>query len=325
MQGTSRRTSSTTKRPDVLIEARGRWSGLLSAIGVEEKSLSGKHGPCPIPGCGGKDRFRFDDKEGRGTYFCSHCGAGDGIKLFMLVKGVDFKPALDLVRELLPLAPAVKIAKERSARSKAAGLRSIWERARDIKPGGPVDLYLGSRLIVTRPDALREAVLPYYEDGRIVAEHPAMVARITTPDGKGASLHITYVTPDGRKAGVESPKKVMAPVRPMVGGAVRLFECGDTLGVAEGIETSLSAHELFGVPVWPTLNTEMLAGFEWPPSVKRLLIFGDHDVNYAGHKAAYALAYRAHGRGLAVEVKLPGPAGEDWNDVLVERRARKAA
>ncbi|NYY79755.1 hypothetical protein DMH17_06695 [Raoultella planticola] len=31
--------------------------------------------------CGGADRFRFDDKEGRGTWFCNQCGAGDGLKL----------------------------------------------------------------------------------------------------------------------------------------------------------------------------------------------------------------------------------------------------
>ena len=36
-------------------------------------------GTCPM--CGGKDRFRFDDKGGRGTWICSQCGAGDEIEL----------------------------------------------------------------------------------------------------------------------------------------------------------------------------------------------------------------------------------------------------
>jgi hypothetical protein len=36
-----------------------------------------RHQACPV--CGGSDRFRFDDKEGRGTWFCNQCGAGDGL------------------------------------------------------------------------------------------------------------------------------------------------------------------------------------------------------------------------------------------------------
>jgi putative DNA primase/helicase len=27
---------------------------------MDERALSGKHGPCPL--CGGRDRFRFDDR-----------------------------------------------------------------------------------------------------------------------------------------------------------------------------------------------------------------------------------------------------------------------
>ncbi len=59
--------------------ALGRWRGILPALGVPAKALSNRHGPCPM--CGGKDRFRFDDKGGRGTWICSQCGAGDGIEL----------------------------------------------------------------------------------------------------------------------------------------------------------------------------------------------------------------------------------------------------
>ena len=69
------------ERLDVRTAARGRWRGILHSLGMDERSLSGKHCPCPL--CGGKDRFRFDDKDGRGTYYCSGCGAGDGVKLAM--------------------------------------------------------------------------------------------------------------------------------------------------------------------------------------------------------------------------------------------------
>ena len=69
--------------------AVGRWPGLLVQFGIERNLLTGKHAPCPV--CEGRDRFRFDDREGRGTFFCSHCGAGDGFRLLQLVKGWSFK------------------------------------------------------------------------------------------------------------------------------------------------------------------------------------------------------------------------------------------
>ena len=60
-------------KPRTIDQASGKWQGILAALGVDEYFLSGKHRPCPL--CkSGKDRFRFDDKEGTGSFFCSQCG-----------------------------------------------------------------------------------------------------------------------------------------------------------------------------------------------------------------------------------------------------------
>ncbi|WCG84985.1 AAA family ATPase [Pectobacterium sp. A5351] len=58
-----------------------------------------KHGACPA--CGGKDRFRFDDKEGRGTWFCNQCGHGDGLDLVARAKNCDLSDAAKQVAALL--------------------------------------------------------------------------------------------------------------------------------------------------------------------------------------------------------------------------------
>ena len=62
--------------------ATGRWVQILNALGLPRESLMGTHVPCP--GCGGKDRFRFDDKDGRGTFYCNGGGTtinyGDGFQ-----------------------------------------------------------------------------------------------------------------------------------------------------------------------------------------------------------------------------------------------------
>ncbi len=64
--------------------ALGHWPRILPALGIQV--LKNRHQPCPV--CGGSDRFRFDDREGRGTWYCNQCGAGDGLKLVEKVFGV---------------------------------------------------------------------------------------------------------------------------------------------------------------------------------------------------------------------------------------------
>lgn len=62
--------------------ARKNWSTVLQAsTGLSPKCFKNIHQPCPL--CRkGKDRYRFDDNKGFGTYYCSKCGPGDG---FMFV------------------------------------------------------------------------------------------------------------------------------------------------------------------------------------------------------------------------------------------------
>ena len=90
-------------------QARHHWVELLIAAGIDAKALRNVHGPCP--GCGGKDRFRFDDHDGNGTFICSQGNgdnlSGDGFELLQHVGlAADPKSALALVAghlaEVLP-------------------------------------------------------------------------------------------------------------------------------------------------------------------------------------------------------------------------------
>jgi putative DNA primase/helicase len=119
----------------------------------------------------------------------------------------------------------------------------------------------------------------------------------------------------GRKAPVDAPRRLMAGTVAK-GAAIRLAPPGDALGIAEGIETALSASVLFGVPCWAALNAAMLATWQPPPKITRIIIFGDNDASYSGQAAAYALARRLGSENCAVEVRLPTEPGTDWNDVL---------
>lgn len=87
---------------DVLDAARGRWETTLGRLGVNTALLTSRHGPCP--GCGGRDRFRFDDKDGEGTFICSQGGggnlAGNGLTLLAHVTGWQWKRCVEEVGRL---------------------------------------------------------------------------------------------------------------------------------------------------------------------------------------------------------------------------------
>lgn len=87
----------------------GRWREVLPRFGISAAILDGNHHPCP--GCGGEDRFRFDDQEGRGTWICSQGGkgevAGDAFALLVHAGAAqDSADALKLVAESLSPEPA---------------------------------------------------------------------------------------------------------------------------------------------------------------------------------------------------------------------------
>jgi putative DNA primase/helicase len=93
------------------------------------------------------------------------------------------------------------------------------------------------------------------------------------------------------------------------------------MGVAEGIESAMSAAILFKMPVWATINGTMMAKWVPPEEAKEIWIFGDNDGNYTGQAKAYALAHRLSVQfGRLVEVHIPEGVGEDWNDVLKSGR-----
>lgn len=87
----------------VRASAQGRWKDLIfPAFAIDVPAKPNKHAPCPI--CGGKDRFRCDDKKGDGTFICNQCGSGDGFRLVALARGLDNKEVLKQVASVLGIS-----------------------------------------------------------------------------------------------------------------------------------------------------------------------------------------------------------------------------
>jgi len=329
--------------------AQGSWPAILAGLGIEARYLRNRHGPCPA--CGGKDRFRFDDREGHGTFYCNQCGSGDGFHLLERVHGWNFPEALQSVARWLgmevssgharpqprpvkrpspPASSADPVKVERQRRR----LQQTWDEALPLwdRRALPARRYLVHRglALAVYPDRLRlHPDLPYFDaDGNETGRWPALLAVVSGMDGQPVTLHRTYLTTTGAKAPVGEVKKLMTYPgdRTLSGGAIRLFPAQPVLGVAEGIETALAVHQATGLPVWPVVSATLLAQFQPPAGVHEVLIWADLDRSGAGQEAAAALAERRRADGLAVRILLPpGPIptnakGVDWLDVLCAGR-----
>jgi putative DNA primase/helicase len=100
----------------------------------------------------------------------------------------------------------------------------------------------------------------------------------------------------------------------MGGGAVQLAPpCDGELGLAEGVESALSATQLHGVPCWATLGANRLDAIDLPSGIRRLHLFADNDE--AGRAAVERAKRHYTNRLLPVRTWWP-PDGQDWNDVL---------
>lgn len=292
--------------------ARGKWRGILVELGVDAKFLVRKHGPCPA--CGGKDRFRWDDKDGSGSYFCNQCGSGDGFRLLEKMYGWSFGEAARKIDAVVGKVESSPVGRNPERPNYANAHRKLWDSATDLSGDDPVCAYLSGRRILP---LLLPASLRYLARARAIdgSHHPAMLAVVHSPEAKVINIHRTFLGPNG-KANISTPRALMPGTVPH-GSAVRLSPVKDgVIGIAEGIETALAASALFDVPVWSALNAGNMATWIPPKGVQHVHIFGDADANCVGQKTAYGLASDLIRRGLTATVHLPKVEGTDWADEI---------
>ena len=133
-------------------------------------------------------------------------------------------------------------------------------------------------------------------------------------DGAGeptGGIHRTFLLDDG-SAKAPPGKKMLNAV---AGGSVRLAALPEDghLGIAEGIETALSARRIFDVRTWAALSADGLRRWQWPQGVQRVTIFAD--AGDAGRQAAAGLAERLGVASISSQIVTP-LHGDDFNDDL---------
>ena len=196
-----------------------------------------------------------------------------------------------------------------------AWARQIWEDTTALS-GALAGNYLPARgITMSLPETLRAHPRLYHKDSGTY--HPALVAAVMNSSGEQVAIHRTWLASDGRgKADVTPTSMTLGPTR---GHAVRLSEGGDTLIVAEGIETALSASMMFGAPAWAALSTSGMQNIILPVEYTEIIIAADNDINVAGLRAAEQLRQRLLLQRRKVRILKPKTEGWDFNDVFMSR------
>jgi hypothetical protein len=169
----------------------------------------------------------------------------------------------------------------------------LWERSEPIY-GTVAEEYLQRRGILLTPPSLA-----HYRG--------AMIAAVHQPYEGIAAIQKTPIKADFSRG----DRTNKGPLRT---GAVRLGAPQEVMGIAEGVETALSAMMLTGMPVWASLGRR-LHNVELPPFVREVHVFADNDT--PGREAADR-ACEVHCKlGRVVEIRRPPPEFKDYNDFIV--------
>ena len=166
----------------------------------------------------------------------------------------------------------------------------------------PLRLYFKNRGL--SPDSHLESIRFHRTLSNGELHFPALVARVSNLGHQLVGIQRIFLTQDGKKAPVDQVKMSLGSV---IGSAVQLDHVGDTLAVAEGIETALAVRQITKLPTWSAVSAPGMERLIIPGTVKVVRIFSDFDPKGRGQNAAEKLAARLHKNGMRVFVHTPQP------------------
>lgn len=201
----------------------------------------------------------------------------------------------------------------------------IWAQCLEVTEDAvdPLRAYLKARGLDSKylPECIRlHPNHAYMQKGKPVSTHPTMVARISDQDGDLIGLGRTFLGTGGHKANVAEPRKSLGRVS---GGAIRLDVPGETLALAEGLETALAIRQATELPTWSAVSASNLKKVSIPESVCTVHVFADKDGSSVGQNAALQLCSQLYRQKKTVYLHIPsgqipeGKRGIDWLDILV--------
>ena len=305
-RGNSGRVDGDSPIDRVLREFNGAWRQTLENYGCHLPS-GRHHGPCPV--CGGKDRFRFDDKEGRGTWFCSQCDPQSGGGLLLLSRFLG-KPTIDVANELLGNTPE---------RSRAPVYRSFVSDDQ-IRKANHEQARKGAEALLASSELRQHAYMSDRGlDGQWLVNGEPIMGKDRAIIQPGDLLLVPAYKAEGDGSKLVNVQKIKAnkEKRPLFGGDMaavyhKLDGHQKLIAIAEGYATGVTANQVTGATTYCAFNTGNLAAVSaWVadhhPGVS-VVLFADNDEHCAGLRYAKDAAAP-----ICATVALPPELG-DWDD-----------
>lgn len=294
--------------PEAFRQFNGRWRQTLEGYGCKLPA-GRRHGPCPV--CGGKDRFRFDDKDGKGTWFCSQCDPQSGGGLLLLSRYIG-KSITDTAKELVGETITRTVA---PARIHAATDEQIRKEKRIIAARG-------ARLIL---DKALKAEHPYMTGKGLHGEWLVNGEIMMAGDGTRVEVGDSLLVPVFKGGDLVNIQSIKADgqKRPITGGDMSgVCHCipgdGKIVAVTEGFATGVTVNRITGSKTYVAFNTANLADITAQAKLenpdKKLVIFADHDPVDQVHGWSPGIKYAEDAAApTGAKVALPPEEG-DWDD-----------
>jgi hypothetical protein len=243
------------------------------------------------------------------------------VKCFVGCSPATIKDAIrQIMQGVLTVVPTVSVLPKLTPHDIVRIVRRIEDECAS-GAGTLMETYIrGRRIAIELPPTLRFHPWLYHAESGTGA--PAMVALLQAANGaRVPALHRTWIATDG------SGKANLIPIRKSLGSvsshSVHLGQPSSRLIIGEGIETTLSALQIWGpfFDAWATLSTSGMTALAVPDTAIDIVITSDNDP--AGRKAAASLCDRLLRENPTRNVNVYTPTDDlnDFNDVLMEGMA----
>ncbi|HEJ9686793.1 DUF927 domain-containing protein [Proteus mirabilis] len=299
---------------EVKLKANGQWQAILSHLGAEVPLNT--HTACPA--CGGKDRFRFDNKDDNGTFICNQCGSGDGLDLVQKILGGSVTEAAYEVANIIGIdtrsaCPPAYRRSEIKAQQDELKAQQAEKQANEKREKHKRFIERYNRTIANvqrgRSDYLKAKGLHGFEmdllqDGSLI---------IPLLDACGVITGAQTIKPNGDKRLLSDSSKSGSyyPINEPVNVS--------TVIIAEGLATALTchliqpeAHTVAAIDAGNLIHVAKVMRVKYPES--KIIIAGDNDIKPDQDNTGKLAAEKAAKAVNGVAVLPPTDDKADWDD-----------
>lgn len=300
-------------------KANGQWPSIFAYCRMPSSSFSGKpnqHVDCPMPSHGGAKDFRFDNKNGDGSYICSCSSGADGFNAIANFHGISNTDAIKMVAEYFEQystanQPIYIPAKEKTqepnnekplAKKRAGNHADKILSICELKPHP----YLQEKgiddpaLVITKNYKVNDTQTIYAW---------ALIVKVYDVDNPSVLIGAQFINPDGQRFYVKDTK---------IEDGIHVIEGDSSLpyvNIVEGYANGISASMVTGATTVVAFDSNGVKGkaerIKQLFSGKQLRFLGDNDSHkrWIGNRAAHTAALKTGGL-----VAIPTVSGKDWDD-----------